>query len=267
MGSEQTTFDGMSPEARTIYREALVALGEGGAPFLIGGAYAFACYTEVERHTKDLDLFVRRDDLRRTLGLLKGAGFTTEIPFPHWLAKAWRGEHFLDVIFTSGNGVALVDEGWFAHAEQSEILGVPVAICAPEELIWSKAFIQERERYDGADVAHLIRGRGATLDWRRLLDRFGDSWRVLFGHLVLFGFIYPGERALVPAWVMEELSSRLADETAAPPAPERICRGTLLSREQYLVDIDQWGYADARLRPEGAMTEEEIARWTAAINA
>ena len=27
-----------------------------------------------------------------------------------------------------------------------------------EESLWQKAFIMERERYDGADVAHLLRG-------------------------------------------------------------------------------------------------------------
>ena len=52
----------------------------------------------------------------------------------------------------------------------------------------------ERERYDGADIAHLLRARADQLAWRRLLRRFGPHWRVLLGHLVLFGFVYPGER-------------------------------------------------------------------------
>ncbi|HMQ31763.1 MAG TPA: hypothetical protein PKD53_13635 [Chloroflexaceae bacterium] len=258
-------IDGMSPEAQAAYRRALQALGEAGAPFLIGGAYAFAEVTGIERHTKDLDLFVRERDLRGVLAVLEGAGFSCEVAFSHWLAKAWHGDHFLDLIFTSGNAVAPVDDGWFAHACPRALLGVPVLLCAPEELIWSKAFVQERERYDGADVAHLIRCAGPRLDWRRLLGRFGPNWRVLLSHLVLFGFVYPGERDTVPAWVMAELARRLAEETATRPADERLCRGTLLSREQYLVDVERWGYADARLRPEGRMTEDEIARWTAAI--
>ena len=29
-------------------------------------------------------------------------------------------------------------------------------------MIWSKAFIMERERYDGADIAHLIWRAGAS---------------------------------------------------------------------------------------------------------
>jgi hypothetical protein len=44
-----------------------------------------------------------------------------------------------------------------------------------------------------------------------------------------------------------------------------VCLGTLLSREQYLPDIDRQGYADGRL-VEGLMTHSEIAAWTAAID-
>jgi hypothetical protein len=266
MAEDHEGVDGMSPAAQAVYRRALMALREADAPFLIGGAYAFSRVTGVERHTKDLDLFVRERDVRSVLAVLEGAGFSTEVAFPHWLAKAWHGEHFLDVIFTSGNALAPVDDQWFANALAGKILGVPVSLCAPEEMIWSKAFVMERERYDGADVAHLIRGAGSRLDWRRLIARFGENWRVLLSHVVLFGFVYPGERDSVPAWVLEELCRRLADESAEPPPAQRLCRGTLLSREQYLVDVEQWGYTDARLRPEGAMSAEEIRRWTAAID-
>jgi hypothetical protein len=33
---------------------------------------------------------------------------------------------------------------------------------------------------------------------------------------------------------------------------------------QYLSDTERWGYADARLRPHGRMTAEQITHWTAA---
>jgi hypothetical protein len=33
---------------------------------------------------------------------------------------------------------------------------VPVIFCPPEEMIWSKAFVMERERYDGADARILF---------------------------------------------------------------------------------------------------------------
>jgi hypothetical protein len=139
-----------------------------------------------------------------------------------------------------------------------------VKLTPPEEMIWSKAFIMERERYDGADVAHILRACAATLDWPRLLRRFDSHWRVLLTHVVMFGFVYPGERAHVPAAVVRELMGRL-DAELTRPGPERVCQGTLLSRAQYLVDVEAWNYTDPRLAPEGNMTHAERERWTAGI--
>jgi hypothetical protein len=44
-----------------------------------------------------------------------------------------------------------------------------------------------------------------------------------------------------------------------------VCRGTLVSRAQYLLDIGQYGYHDARLVPRGNMTPEDCIYWTWAI--
>jgi hypothetical protein len=255
----------LDPRTRDFYVRTLAVLNEAGVPFLVGGAYALAVHAGIERHTKDLDVFVRREDRDRILRTLGAAGYRTEVSFPHWLAKAHSEAGFIDVIHSSGNAVAEVDEEWFSHASDGEILGVPVRLCPAEEMIWSKAYVQERERFDGADVAHLIRCRGEALDWGRLLRRFGEHWRVLFAHLVTFGFVYPAERAKVPTWVLDELSDRLRKETEGPAPHGQVCFGTFLSREQYLVDIGMWGYQDARVRPLGSMSPEEVAHWTASI--
>jgi hypothetical protein len=143
---------------------------------------------------------------------------------------------------------------------------VPVLVANAEDGLLSKSFIMERERYDGADVAHLLHSAAEHLDWPGLLDRFGPHWRVLLAHLTLFGYVYPGERHRVPAWVIEELLGRLAAETKQPPATDpHVCAGTLLSREQYLHDVEQLGYVDGRLTPVSTMTEHDVAVWTEAI--
>jgi len=253
------------PKLHALYQRALTALHEAQVPFLIGGAYAFRYYTGITCKTKDLDLFVSPDECHRTLAVLQAAGFHTELTSPHWLGKASCGEADLDVIFNSGNGIAAVDDLWFAHAVVGEIFGLPIAFCPPEEMLWTKAYVMERERFDGADVVHLLRAGGAGFDWPRLLRRFGPHWRVLLSHLILFGFIYQAERDCIPRWVMQELIDRLQHDAHAPLGAERICLGTLLSRAQYLVDIDAWGYQDARRPPTGQMTTEEVAQWTAAI--
>ncbi len=254
-------------EARTqeFYRSVLRTLAEEKVPYLVGGTYAVERYTSVARPTKDLDLFVHPRDCGRALGVLTDAGHQAQMVFSHWLGKVRSGDDVIDLIFSSGNGVAEVDDAWFEHAVADEVLGVRVQLCPPEEVLWSKAFIMERERYDGADVAHLLLVTGEQLDWQRLLLRFADDWRVLLTHLVLFGFIYPGERHRVPGDVLRELLGRLEAEIDAPASRERLCRGTLLSRAQYLVDVEEWGFRDARLPPTGTMTGREVARWTEAI--
>ena len=233
--------------ASAFYRQVLLSLAEAGLPFVIGGALALRYYTGIVRHTKDLDLFVRSEDYPRVLEKFAARGYRTELTDPQWLAKVFSEEHFVDVIFGSGKGLGPVDQAWFEHAVEAEILGLPVRLCPPEEMIWSKAFIMERERYDGADVAHLLRARGPELNWPRLLQRFGMHWRVLLSHLILFEFIYPSERSQIPTSVRAELLSRLQDEMNSSAAAERICQGTFLSGTQYLMDLERWGYRDARL--------------------
>jgi hypothetical protein len=249
--------------AADFYIDALRKLHGSGIPFLVGGAFAFSHYSHVRRDTKDIDVFVRPEDLQRVLQAFEELGYETEVPFPHWLGKIHRGSDFMDIIFSSGNGLARVDDLWFEHSTKTNVLGVIVRMVPVEEIIWSKAFIQERERYDGADVAHLLRETGPSLDWPRLLMRFGDYWRVLLSHLILFGFVYPDRRQNIPEWVMIELLRRLG--VSRPNLQNDVCYGTLLSREQYLHDLNQLKYRDAREEPAGTMTAAQIEIWTRAI--
>jgi hypothetical protein len=251
----------LDPQAADFYGRALTILTDAHIPFLLGGAYAFHQYTGIARHTKDLDVFIHGKNIRRALAIFARNGCRTELTYPHWLGKAYRGDLFVDFIYSSMNGVEPVDDAWFAHATTVTVLGVPVQVCPVEEMIWQKAFIMERERYDGADVAHLLRARGHDLDWARLLDRFGPHWPVLLSHCILATFIYPGDRPIIPNDVMRGLLKRMQGELAASSDADHLCQGTLLSLQQYAIDIEEWGYKDARL-VEGFLTRKEIATLT-----
>ena len=250
--------------SRLFYRDAMEVLNRANVPFLVGGAFAFIHQAGIDKSTKDLDIFARPSDVQRLLEACAAAGYETELVFSHWLAKIRSAEGFIDVIFNSGNGLAKVDDGWFEHSKSREVLTVPVRIAPAEETIWSKAFVMERERFDGADVSHLILALGEQLDWERLLGRFGAHWRVLLSHLILFGFIFPSARSQVPDWVMQDLLRRLQSELESAEPADPVCYGTLLSWSQYLGDVLGGTFRDARIRPYGTMTAEEVARWTSA---
>jgi hypothetical protein len=247
-----------------FYRRALNVLTGSGVPYLIGGAYALAHYTGIHRDTKDFDIFLRRHDIDRALETLVASGYRTELTHAHFLGKvSWNGI-FVDLIFGSGNGLSPVDDEWFRFATDGQLMRIAVKFCSNEDMLWSKAFIMERERYDGADVAHLLRAGAPHLNWRRLFAHFGPHWRVLLAHLILFGFIYPAERDRIPKRVIRTLLDRLAHEADTTTSSD-VCQGTLLSHHQYLHDLDKIGMKDARLQPDGNMTVEEINRWTAGI--
>jgi len=118
--------------ANEFYRAMVGHLSEAGVRFLVGGAYALEHYTGIARRTKDIDLFVHPRECDAVLAVLAAGGCATEVTSPVWLAKAFCGDDYVDVIFSSGNGIAEVHDIWFAHAVAAEILGVPVQLCAPE---------------------------------------------------------------------------------------------------------------------------------------
>ena len=258
----------LDPRSAALYQNALIALRDSGIPFLVGGAYALGSYCGIERHTKDFDVFVRERDCPALLQFLEERGFHAEVVFTHWLAKVRQNaadEDYIDIIFGSGNGIARVDDEWFEHATDAEVLGFPVKLCPAEEMVWSKVYIMERERFDGADVVHLIRARAGRFDWRRLMRRMAPHGVLLLAYVVLYDFIYPDDRGVIPAWVVEDLVARWRRGRVAAPSEEPRCNGTMLSRIQFLPDIRRWHLRDGRQYPVTYMSDEQIEHWTEVV--
>ncbi len=245
------------PTTRDFYVDAMQILDREGIDYVVGGGYALAYFSGIARNTKDLDLFVRPADSKRTLDVLAAAGYRTEYFYPFWIAKALSGDAFIDILYNSGNGVCVVDDDWFTHAHEAEVLGYRTRLAPPEEQLWSKAFVMDRDRFDGADINHLIHARGHEFDWERLLRRFQGHERVLSAHLTLYGYVYPSDRDQVPTWVLQRLTESIAKE---PTPQDRICRGGFIAQRGYGTVLREWEYIDARLKPLGPLTEEEIAQ-------
>jgi hypothetical protein len=232
------------PEAEAFYAESLRLLTQSGIPFLLSGTYAVTAHTGIVRPTKDLDVFCKAGDYPKILAFFQARGYRTEVEDERWIAKVWQGEHFFDVIFAMSNGVAPITDRWFGGEQTVTVYGVEARITAPTELILSKMYIQDRYRYDGADVVHVLYRAHDRIDWRKLLRYMEAHWEVLLTHLLNFRFVYPTERNLVPRWLMEELTARLQAQVSLPPARVKVCRGRLFSPRDYVTDITVWGFAD-----------------------
>ncbi len=223
-----------------LFRAVLQLMSARNVPFVVSGTFALHEHTGIWRKTKDLDLFLPADDVPNALRVLQDAGFETEVRDPVWLAKAWRNGYFVDLITGMSNGVIRVDRSWIERGTPALILGIPSRVLAAEELIASKIFVVRRERFDGADVAHLIYATRDTLDWRRVLELVGAHWEMLLWSLIFFRYIYPRHAGEVPRWVWHELLSRF-EQVLINPEVDAPFRGTLIDENMFAIDVKEWG--------------------------
>ncbi len=232
-----------SDQAQSFYKEALDILKENQRPFMLGGAFAIACHTGLQRDTKDMDVFCKAEDYPGFLRDFEEKGFVTEITDSRWLAKVFEGDYFIDIIFNSPNNICHVDDSWLTHAVLADVMGRQVKFVAPEELIWCKTYVQSRYRYDGADILHIYLKQGRNLDWKRLFRRLDIHWQLLLSQLMIFQFVYPADfREIVPVWLLKDLLARLETQLSLPDPVRKVCLGPLIDQKQYSIDIEEWGY-------------------------
>jgi hypothetical protein len=233
-------------EEREIYRRALEAVNAAHVGFVVAGAYAIYEHTGIYRKTKDLDLFFEPSSVVAAARALKAAGFVMRLEDSHWLAKATMGDHFVDLIYGMGNGVALIDAGWIQHSRPGVLAACPVRIAPPEELIWHRLFISERHRHDMSDIVHLMLCCGESLDWERLVTRVGEHWPLLLSQVLMFSYVYPGYRTNIPPWVTEHLLERARDQFDHNDDDQDFTRGPLISRFSFAIDVSEWGFNSPR---------------------
>jgi hypothetical protein len=231
------------PEAVECYTGVLQSLRESRIPHAIAGAFALHRHTGIWRATKDMDVFLEARSIPDTLLRLEKLGFRTHIEDPVWLAKAWRGEYFVDLITAVGNAALIVDESWLARAKGCELLGMVCPVLEPEEIIATKVFVSRRERFDGADIVHLIRWCGARMDWERLEYLLADHWELLLWALAFYAYVYPAHLDVVPETVWTGQLRRL-EQRVKDKARDGLFRGTLIDPFMFRVDAAEWGDRD-----------------------
>jgi hypothetical protein len=231
------------PEQERLFREVLQLMNTSKIPYVVSGAFALGQHTGIWRNTKDLDLFLAPEDVPVALHKLQEAGFVTEVRDPVWLAKAHRGEFFVDLITGMSNAVITVDRSWIERGSPADVIGVPSRVLAPEELIASKLFVTRRERFDGADIIHVIHGTHGRLDWNRVLNIVGEHWMIVLWAMVLFQYTYPAHCDYIPREVWDDLLGRLRGELDSPN-PRAHFRGSLIDENMFAIDIHEWGMAN-----------------------
>jgi hypothetical protein len=222
-----------------LFRDVLEALERRGVPYAVSGAFALRQHTGICRQTKDLDLFVTAASCAATLACLREEGMECEVTDPVWLAKAKRGEYFVDLITGMSNGLIVVEDSWIERAQPAMVYGVTTRVLAPEELVASKIFLARRERFDGADIAHVIYGTYGSFDWRREMELVGEHWEMLLWSLVLFRYVYPAQSHYVPAEIWCELLRRF-DGEIRNPNPEAKFRGSVIDDNMFAIDVNEW---------------------------
>ena len=220
-----------------MYQRVLSEASRREVPFALGGAFALATYTGRWRNTKDLDLYVApesRDSLVRVLADLGLEDYYEELPYDRqWIYRSHRQGTIVDVIWAMANQRAQVDEAWLVRGPEADVRGQRVRVVPPEEMIWSKLYVLQRDRCDLPDVLNLIYATGPSLDWDRLLDRLGDDWPLLTGVLSVFQWMCPGRARELPRKVWRKLQLPRHVEEEGPITNRR--RVELLDRRPWFM--------------------------------
>jgi hypothetical protein len=101
----------------------------------------------------------------------------------NWIYRAHDGDVIVDSIWAMANKRAQVDRGWLERGPEIEMFGQNFRVVPPEELIWSKLYVLQRDRCDWPDILNLISATGSYLDWNHLLGRVEHDLPLIRGLL------------------------------------------------------------------------------------
>jgi hypothetical protein len=197
---------------RELYRSVFAAIMARGLPFAIGGGLAFSAYSRRWRYTKDLDLYIRPADSDAFIELLKQQGFPDLFDKSKydrgWSYRGYQGDVIVDLLWGMANYRTWVDDSWLGGPEVP-FEDVAVRLLAPEELLWAKLYVMQRDRCDWPDLFNVIHAVGPQMDWLRLLNRLGEDAPVLAGLLNVFGWLSPDRARELPEWLWDSLRLKL----------------------------------------------------------
>lgn len=219
----------IAPEHWKSYECVLDRAIHDKVPFALGGGLAVGVYTGQGRHTKDLDLYILPEHREWAIGVMGQCGledyFDTKPYNREWIYRASSGEVIVDSIWAMANKRADVDHGWLDRGPMIRMFNQEFRVIPPEELIWSKLYVMQRDRCDWPDILNLISATGASLDWNHLMCRVAEDLPLIKGVLSVFSWVSPEKARTVPGWVWRKLELNpprvsVHDPDGRPPRPD-----------------------------------------------
>jgi hypothetical protein len=233
------------PNQWETYRSVLDRLQTAGIQFALGGGLAVGLYTGNPRNTKDLDFYIKPDDREAVISIMTDCGLTDyyeTLPYDRaWIYRGNREDVIVDAIWAMANKRANVDKSWLSRGTMIRIFDKQVRILAPEELIWSKLYVMQRDRCDWPDVLNLLSATGSHLDWSHLLKQVAEDKPLLRGVLSIFSWVSPEQAMSIHRRVWSSLG--LSFPTPAHDPEGRPSRPALLDSRPWFCGRTSHGLA------------------------
>ncbi len=208
-----------------IFKLVIRRARAANVPFAVGGFHGLAAYTRQKRISKDLDLYVVPDDRGRMIEVVTGAGlvdYYDTMPYDrNWIYRSTRNSVIVDVIWGMANYRAQVDDVWLTAGREINFLGERVRVLPPEENLWARLYVLQRDRCDWPDVMNLLASVGPALNWAHLFDRLEDDYPLLGAALAAFAWLDPSRASRLPAKVWERVGLPKPKRPSASPERPR----------------------------------------------
>ncbi len=222
------------PEEWSLYKRLLHEAAARKLPFAVGGGLAAMTYAGQWRNTKDLDLYIMSRHRDQMIALLVTLGFEDyyeKQPYDRkWIYRGCKDGNIVDLIWAMANQRAVVDETWF-EGPAVEADGERFRLLAPEESLWSKLYVLQRDRCDWPDALNLLYGVGPEMNWPRLLRNLGSDAPLVGALLFAFGWLCPERAQQLPTWLWGQFG-------LAPPEPND--GPEIVRKRAFLLDSRPW---------------------------
>jgi len=209
-GTATVTWENLIPQEQwERYSCVLDRICARNLPFALGGGLALGYYTSHLRRSKDLDIYVRPQDREAIIHDVTTCGLVDYFdvaPYDReWIYRAHSDGVIVDTIWAMANKRTVVDDAWVTEGPTVHLCGQMFRVLPPEELIWSKLYVLQRDRCDWPDIFNLMSATGPSLDWQRLFQCVAEDLPLLKSILSVFSWLSPERAIRIPRRVWASL--------------------------------------------------------------